>query len=92
MGPLVIVEVQKAIEGPLQRSPTGEVLPAKGDPPVLVQDRLLQTLHKAIRPRVARLRLRHAQMQPRTTGGEDALEFLSVVPSEEEVKAGQVLL
>jgi hypothetical protein len=74
--------VQKAIEGALQRPPAGEVLPAKGDPPVLVQDRFLQALHKAIGPGVARLRLRDAQAQALTARGKDALEFLPVVPSE----------
>ena len=35
MGPLVVVELQKVIEGALERTTTGKVLPPKRDAPVL---------------------------------------------------------
>ena len=60
MRPLAIVEVQKAIEGALQRSAAGEVLLPKRDAPVFVHDRFLEALDEAVRPRVARFRPRDA--------------------------------
>src|ERR1035437_989872 len=41
MRPLVVVELQEAIEGALERAPAGEVVSPKRDAPVLVQDRFL---------------------------------------------------
>ena len=82
MCPFVIVEVQKAVERALERSTAGEVLPAKGDAPVLVQDRFLQAFHEAVGPGMTRLGARHANAPPLAARGEDALEFLAVVPSE----------
>src|ERR1035437_4969088 len=79
MRPLVVVELQKAVEGALERSPTGEVPPSKGDAPVLVQDRFLQSFHEAVGPGVARLGACHANAQPFAAHGEGALEFLPVV-------------
>ncbi len=45
MRPLVVVELQKPVERALQGPPAGEVLPPKGDAPVLVQDRFLHPFH-----------------------------------------------
>ena len=59
MGPLMVVELQKAIKRGLEHPAAGEVLPAKGDSPVLVQDRFLQAFDKPVRPRVARFRPGH---------------------------------
>ena len=92
MGALVVVELEKAIERSLERSTSREVLPTKGNPPMLVQNRFLQALDKPVGPRVARLGPGHADAEALAAGGEGALEFLPVVPSEGEATARQVLL
>ena len=92
MRALVVVELQEAIERTLQHPAPREVLAAKRDPPVLMQDGLLEPFDEAVGPRVARFGPGHADVQPPAAGGEGAFEFLAVVPSEYEVKAGQVLL
>ncbi len=79
MRPLVVVELQKAVERALQRSAAGEVVPPKGNPPMLVQDRFLQALDEAVGPGVAWLRPRDPNAQALTARGKDALEFLAVV-------------
>ena len=79
MRPLVVVELQKAIERALERSAAGEVLPPKGDAPVLVQDRFLQPLHEAVGPGVARLRARHADAQSFAAPREDATALACLV-------------
>ena len=56
VGPLMVVELQKAIKRGLEHPAAGEVLPAKGDPPVLVHDRFLQAVDEPVRPRVSRFR------------------------------------
>jgi hypothetical protein len=53
--PLLVIELQEPVEGPLHRRATGEVLPAELDAPVLMQDRALQPLHEAVGPGMARL-------------------------------------
>lgn len=63
MRPLVVVELQKAVERRLQRSAAREAVPAKRDTPMLVQDRLLQALHDPVGPRVPRFGPRHANAQ-----------------------------
>ena len=88
----MVVERQKPIEGSLERPAAGEVLAPKGDAPVLVQDRFLQPLDEAVGPRVPRLGPRDANPEPFAAARKGAFEFLPVVPSECEVKAGQVLL
>ena len=92
VGPLVIVEVHEPIERALKRPLAGEILPAKGDAPMLVQNRFLEALHEAVGPGMSGLRLRDAQMEPLAARGKDALEFLAVVPSEGEARARQMLL
>src|SRR5258708_36531321 len=79
MRPLMVVELQEPIEGGLQRSPAGEVLPTKRDAPMLVQDRLLQPLDEAVGPRVPRFRAGHADPEALTARRKDALKFLPVV-------------
>src|SRR6476469_6922547 len=79
MGAVMVIELQEAIERALQRATTGEVLPAKGDAPVLVQDRFLQAFDEAVGPRVARLGARHLNPEARTPSGQGPLEFLAVV-------------
>src|SRR5215210_1401238 len=66
MRAFVVVELQKPIERSLQRATAGEVLPPKGDAPVLMQDGLLQALDEPIGPRVTRLRSGHAHAKPVT--------------------------
>ena len=75
----MVVELQKAIERALQRPATGEVLAAKRDAPMLVQDRFLQALDEAIGPGMARLRPRHPDAEALAARGEGALEFFAVV-------------
>src|SRR5262245_44780678 len=58
MGALLVVELHERLERPLHRRRRGEVLPAKLNAPVFVQDRALQALHEAVGPRMARLRAR----------------------------------
>ena len=82
MGPFVVVELEKAVEGALERATAGKILPPKGNPPVLVQDRFLQTLDEAVGPGVARLGTGHPNTQALAARRKDALEFLAVVPSE----------
>src|ERR1035437_6450997 len=82
MRPLVVVELQEAIEGALERAPAGEVVSPKRDAPVLVQDRFLDPLHEAVGPGVTRLRARDADPKALAADREDALEFLAVVGSE----------
>jgi len=71
----MVVESQKSIEAPLQRRPTGEIAPAKGDAPVLLKDRALQAFHEAVGPGMPGFRARVAQ--PEVTAGhiERAREF-----------------
>jgi len=45
MGALLVVELHEGLERPLHRPDRGEVLPAKLNAPMLVQDRALQALH-----------------------------------------------
>src|SRR5262245_10569444 len=55
--PLVIVEAQEAVEGALELGQLGEVAAPELHPPVLVEDRALQTLDEAVGPSVTGLRL-----------------------------------
>jgi len=57
MRPFVVVELQEPVERALERPTTGEVLPTKRNAPMLVQERLLQALDKAVGPRMAGLGL-----------------------------------
>src|SRR5436309_573945 len=53
--PMFVVEADKAVEAPRQCGARGEVAATKLHAPVLLQDRALQPLDKAIGPGVARL-------------------------------------
>jgi hypothetical protein len=61
MRTLMVVEAQKPVEAALQGRPAGEVAPAEGHAPVLLQDRALQPLDKTIGPGMAGFRARVAQ-------------------------------
>src|SRR5262245_32065674 len=50
MRPVAIVVAHELIEGVLQAATAGEVPPAEGHPPVLLQDRALQPLDESVGP------------------------------------------
>jgi hypothetical protein len=52
---MFVVEADKGVEAPRQCGARGEVAAAKFHAPVLLQDRALEPLHKAVGPGVARL-------------------------------------
>src|SRR5215470_18808065 len=54
MGKLEVVELHEAAQAAIERGTTGEVVTAEHDAPVLGEDRLLQTLDKAVGPGVPR--------------------------------------
>lgn len=81
--PLVVVEAQVALEGGLELPEAGEVAAAELDAPVLVKDRLLETLDEAVGEGVARLGPRVAgAFELAASIGEDALERVAG-PAEE---------
>src|SRR5207253_8493226 len=51
---LGVVVAHEAVEGPLQRPATGEVVPTEGHTPVLLENRALQSFDKAVDPGMAR--------------------------------------
>src|SRR5437660_1158803 len=51
---LDVVVPHEAVEGPLQRPATGEVVPTEGHTPVLLENRALQSFDKAVGPGMAR--------------------------------------
>src|SRR6476620_8514291 len=79
MRAVIVIERQEAIERGLEGAPTGEVLPAKCNPPMLMQDRFLEPLHKPVRPGVTWLRARHTDAQPGTAVGKRPLELFAVI-------------
>jgi hypothetical protein len=56
VGPLVVVEAKVALQRAIELSELREVAATELDPPVLVEDRVLQTLHEAVGEGVTRLR------------------------------------
>jgi len=54
--PLVVVEAKVALQPGVELPELREVAPAELDPPVVVEDRLLQALDEAVGEGVARLR------------------------------------
>src|SRR5215510_7705548 len=79
VGPLGVVEAHELLQRTVQARAAGEVVTAEDEPPVLVQDRLLQPLHEAVGPRVPRLRARVAEAEGRTRLIERPLEFRAAV-------------
>src|SRR5262252_8763270 len=75
MRAFMVVEVQKRVETPLQRRAIGEVAPAEGHSPVLLQDRALQPLHEAIGPGMPGFRARVAESQLAAGHVEGPMEF-----------------
>ena len=55
MRSLEVVELHEPVKAAVERRPAGEVMPAKDHAPVLGENRLLQALHEAVSPGVARL-------------------------------------
>jgi hypothetical protein len=55
MWTLEVVELHEPEKAAIERPPAGEVVPAKDHAPVLGENRLLQALHEAVGPGVARL-------------------------------------
>src|SRR5262245_10342303 len=79
MRTLDVIEPQITIERSLQGPDTREVLPAKGNPPVLVQDRSLDPFDKAVGPRVSRFRPGDPNRPPLAPPDKRALELVSPV-------------
>jgi len=75
MGALMVVEAQERVEAALQGRPTGEIAPAEGHAPVLLQDRALQALDEAIGPGMPWFRARVAQTESVAHRIEGAMEF-----------------
>ena len=79
MGTFEVVELQEAAQAALEGRPVGKVLAAEDDSPVFAEDRLLQPLHKAIGPGMARLDPGLADPQRGTRGGEGGFEFIAPI-------------
>lgn len=79
MRALPIVELHEAVERPLQGAAPGEILSPERDPPVLMENRALQSFDKPVRPRVARQGARDPHAEAVAPGEELAFEFLAVV-------------
>src|ERR671936_94480 len=75
MGSLEVVELHEPVKAAIERRPAGEVVPAKDHAPVLGENRLLQALHEAVGPGVARLDGCVANRQRPTRSGEFGLEL-----------------
>jgi hypothetical protein len=50
---MVVVILEEALQGAFELATGGEVSTPEGDPPVLVEDRTLQTLHESVGPSVS---------------------------------------
>src|SRR5262249_10208712 len=77
--PLLVVERHEAVERSLHCRPTGEVLSAERDAPVLVQDRPLAPLHEAIGPGMPRFGARVPNAETLTGLIEGALELRAAI-------------
>src|SRR5215470_14882625 len=55
MRSLEVVELHEPVQAVIERRPAGEVVPAKDHAPVLGETGLLQALHEAVGPGMARL-------------------------------------
>src|SRR5262250_1004593 len=75
MGSLEVIELHEPVKAAIERRPAGEVVPAKDHAPVLGEDRLLQALHEAVGPGMARLDARVADPQRRTRRRELGFEL-----------------
>src|SRR5262245_8657489 len=76
---LVIVGLHECVQTALQGDSTGEVAPAEGHAPVLLQDRALQPFDEAVRPSVPRLGPGMTQPQRATGLIERPLELWAAV-------------
>src|SRR5215213_7036864 len=74
-----VVELQKRVERALQLSDAPEKRAPKYEPPVLVQDRSLESLDKSIGPGMSRLRARMPDPEPGQAGVKRALEFFAAI-------------
>src|SRR5262249_11353437 len=79
MGSLKVVELHESVKSAIERRPTGEVVPAKDHAPVLGENRLLQALHEAVGPGVARLDARVADAEGPTRRGELGFELPATI-------------
>ncbi len=79
MRPPLVVELHERVEAALHRPAAREVPAAKLDPPVLVQDRPLQTFDEAIGPGMAGQGARVLDAQDSARFGEGALELRAPV-------------
>jgi len=74
-----VVEAHEALEAAIERGTTDEIVAPEDDAPMLGEDRLLQALHEAIRPRVAGFDAGVANTQLRAGGGELGMELTAAV-------------
>ena len=74
-----IVELHEAVEAAIERRAAGEVVAPEDNAPVLGEDRLLQALHKAVRPGVARFDACVAGPQLGAGGGELGFELTAAI-------------
>jgi hypothetical protein len=79
MGSVEVVELHEATQAVTQGRPTGEVVAAEDDPPVLAEDRLLQPLDEPVGPGMPRLNAGLANPKLGTDRGELRLEFIAPI-------------
>src|SRR5262244_4296849 len=79
MGSLEVVELHEPVKAAIERRPAGEVVPAKDHAPVLGENRLLQALHEAVGPGVARFNARVADPERPTRRSEFGFEFAAAI-------------
>ena len=79
MRTIEVVELQEGAQAAIERGPTGEIVAAEDDAPVLGQDGLLQALDEAVRPGMTGLNASLADPQGRTGRGELGFEFVAAI-------------
>src|SRR5260370_2860758 len=79
MRTIEVVELQEGAQAAIERSPTGEIVAAEDDAPVLGQDGLLQALDEAVRPGMTGFNAGPAGPHGRTGRGELGFQFISPI-------------
>src|SRR5580765_5385931 len=79
MRPVEVVELPEAVGAAVEAGAAGEVVAPKDDPPMLAEDRLLESLDEAIGPGMARLDARLADAERPTGGREVGFELIAAI-------------
>src|SRR5260370_13079172 len=80
MRTIEVVELQEGAQAAIERSPTGEIVAAEDDAPVLGQDGLLQAPDEAVRPGMTGFNSGLAGPQGPTGRGELGFAFIAAIP------------